>query len=64
MKSTNFNEYCTDTSKLRLEGYGWYYIPVSVLKITIHGAKVIANINIPIGQLSGGGGLRRLEIST
>ena len=42
IKTTNFNEYCTDTAKMVVEKYGWYYMP----------ASVIANMNIPIGQLS------------
>ena len=34
--------------------YGWYYMPILVNKIFIHDAKVIASMNIPIGQLSEG----------
>ena len=47
MKATNFNKYCTDTAKLPVEEYDWYYMLIH--KILIHGVKVIANMNIPIG---------------
>jgi len=47
-----FNDYCLGTYNRFVENYSWYYMPVTVHKILIHGAFVISNALLPIGQLS------------
>ncbi|XP_059218493.1 uncharacterized protein LOC131998140 [Stomoxys calcitrans] len=41
-----------DTAKLFVDLYGWYYMPVTVHKILVHGSKIIAEAILPIGMLS------------
>lgn len=48
----NFNKYALDTTKLYTHLYSWYYMPVSVHKILIHGGQVIESTILPIGMLS------------
>lgn len=47
-----FEEYCLETAHRLITLYPWYYLPASVHKILIHGAEIIKNFVIPIGQLS------------
>ncbi|KAL4710844.1 hypothetical protein ACJJTC_016128 [Scirpophaga incertulas] len=47
-----FQEYCDDTRILYLNLYSWYIMPVTLHKILIHGAEIIKNCIIPIGQMS------------
>lgn len=47
-----FERYGIETAHKLVELYPWFYLPVSVHKILIHGAKVIGSFLIPIGQLS------------
>lgn len=47
-----FNEYAISTARMMVDLYPWYYMPVTVHKILIHGAEVISSFLIPIGQLS------------
>lgn len=47
-----FNQYALQTAKLYVEKYPWYYMPASVHKILIHGAIIIKEALLPIGQLS------------
>ncbi|XP_050512019.1 uncharacterized protein LOC126888052 [Diabrotica virgifera virgifera] len=47
-----FEEYCLETAKLYVAKYSWYYMPSSVHKILLHGAIVIKEAILPIGQLS------------
>ena len=49
---TAFEKYCSETAELYVSLYKWYPMPVTVHKILIHGALVIENFLIPIGQLS------------
>lgn len=44
--------YTRETAVLYVELYEWYYMPVTVHKILIHGADVINCAIVPIGQLS------------
>lgn len=48
----NFRKYCLDTAQKYVELYNWYYMPTSVHKILFHGASVINNAILPIGELS------------
>lgn len=41
-----------DTAKLYVQLYPWYPMTPTVHKILIHGATVIENALLPIGQLS------------
>lgn len=47
-----FADYTKKTAEKYVSLYGWYYMPASVHKILIHGADVIENAILPIGQLS------------
>ena len=52
LNNTLFKKVLSDALTLYLEKYSWYYMPVIVHKILIHGCDIIQNINIPIGYLS------------
>lgn len=47
-----FQEYCAETRNLYLTLYSWYIMPVTLHKILVHGAEIIRNCVIPIGQMS------------
>jgi hypothetical protein len=40
------------TARLNVDTYPWYYMPASVHKILIHGAIIITEAMLPIGQIS------------
>jgi len=46
-----FKFYTTDTAKLFISLYPWFYMPSSVHKILIHGANVINAALLPIGKI-------------
>ncbi|XP_072375997.1 uncharacterized protein [Diabrotica undecimpunctata] len=50
--SVKFQNYCIKTRKLYLSLYPWYNMPVTVHKILVHGADIIKNSLIPVGQMS------------
>lgn len=47
-----FALYARETAALYVQVYPWYYMPVTVHKILIHGSDVILHAAVPIGQLS------------
>lgn len=47
-----FSEYAMDTAKLYVELYSWHPMTPTVHKILKHGAAIIQNALLPIGQLS------------
>lgn len=47
-----FDKYTSETAKLYVELYDWYYMPASVHKILVHGKSIIKSFLIPIGDLS------------
>lgn len=47
-----FSLLLNDTKDLYLANYSWYYLPVSLHKIFIHGPAVISSLIMPIGMLS------------
>ena len=47
-----FSQLLSDTKKLYLRLYPWYYMPSSVHKLLVHGQDIINNFDLPIGQLS------------
>lgn len=49
---TNFGTYCSETADIYVNLYPWYYMPVSVHKILLHGNKIIVAAVLPIGMLS------------
>lgn len=49
-----FDCYCRATVQKVVELYPWYYMPVTVHKILIHGSKVVECFIVSIGQLSEG----------
>ena len=47
-----FHKYCRETAELYVKHYSWYYMPVSVHKILIHGSQIVENFTLPIGEFS------------
>lgn len=47
-----FYDYAQDTAKLYVELYGWHPMSPTVHKILMHGAQVMEDAILPIGQLS------------
>lgn len=47
-----FEKFVQETRELYLSLYMWYYMPVTVHKILVHGSEIIKNSIVPIGQLS------------
>lgn len=47
-----FSLYARDIAALYVKLYWWYYMPVPVHKILIHGSDVMRREVVPIGQLS------------
>lgn len=47
-----FDDNCTATARLFVAEYPWYYMPTTVHKVLIHGAKIIQYAILPIGQYS------------
>lgn len=52
INSEKFKNYTWDTAKLFVETYPWYYMPVTVHKILIHGKDIMDAAILPIGMLS------------
>lgn len=46
-----FEKYTMETAEKYIKLYSWYYMPISVHKILIHGADIISHAILPIGQL-------------
>lgn len=47
-----YEEYAIETAKLYLKLYSWYYMPVTVHKVLLHGSTLISTAILPIGQMS------------
>jgi hypothetical protein len=47
-----FQAFSLETAQLYVDVYPWYYMPVTVHKILLHGAHVIRHFHLAIGQLS------------
>lgn len=52
IKPAEFRLYCDRTAELFVTEYAWYYMPVSVHKVLVHGADVIEALPLPLGRLS------------
>ncbi|XP_071580794.1 uncharacterized protein [Temnothorax nylanderi] len=52
INTVKFGEYCFETAELYVDKYKWYYMPVTVHKILLHGASIIEAAFLPIGELS------------
>jgi hypothetical protein len=50
IKDQEFEKYTIDTAKLFVSLYPWFYMPLSVHKVLIHGADVIRTSLLPIGN--------------
>lgn len=48
----NFEQYCLKTAECYVGLYNWYYMPISVHKLLIHGPIITQNALLPIGELS------------
>lgn len=49
---TNFEKLLKETFILYIKLYPWYYMPVTVHKVLVHGISYIKYSNVPIGMLS------------
>jgi hypothetical protein len=49
---TAFDNYATETAKLFVLLYAWYYMPAIVQKVLIHGSVIVSPALLPIGQLA------------
>lgn len=47
-----FRKYAEETANIYIGLYDWYYMPVSMHKILLHGSDIISYAIVPIGQLS------------
>jgi hypothetical protein len=50
--SEKFGEFCHSVCQKYLGLYKWYYMPVTLHKILIHGEEIIKNSRLPLGMLS------------
>lgn len=46
--SKKFNVLCHQTAKMYTQYYNWYYMPATLRKIVMHGAKFIENNILPV----------------
>ena len=47
-----FHQYATETARLFVDLYPWYYMPATVHKVLLHGADIIASLELPVGAYS------------
>ena len=47
-----YNAYAIETTKMFVEEYGWFNMPMTVHKVLIHGTIIISSTLLPIGQLT------------
>lgn len=52
INTAKYEEYAIETAKQLMDTYEWYPLPSSVHKVLLHGAIVIENALVPIGELS------------
>lgn len=52
VKTDAFKILLDETFEIYLKNYEWYYMPVTVHKILVHGVEIIQNFSLPIGMLS------------
>lgn len=50
--AAKYDSYALETAKLYINEYGWHPMTPTLHKILIHGASIIENAFLPIGQLS------------
>lgn len=47
-----FSTYCSETFKIYVDLYPWFNMPASLHRLLIHGPKIIASFDLPIGFFS------------
>lgn len=52
INTETFKVLLSDTRNQFLALYNWYYMPISIHKLLIHGIDIISSFSLPIGQLS------------
>lgn len=52
INAEKFGEFCSTTAQKYVASYGWYYMPVTIHKILIHGRDIIKGSSLPLGMLS------------
>lgn len=50
--STAFDDYAKNTANLFVQLYNWYYMPVSMHKMLMHGSQVIESLCMSVGHAS------------
>lgn len=52
INSEKFGSYAYKTAKIFIEKYSWYFMPITVHKVLLHGKEIIKHAALPIGTLS------------
>lgn len=52
LDAEKFGKFCSDLARRYVEHYGWYYMPVSVHKLLMHGKEIIEASTLPLGMHS------------
>lgn len=52
INSNKFDSFCKDLLQMYIAQYNWYYLPVTVHKILVHGREIIDKSVLPVGMLS------------
>lgn len=52
INSAKYNEYAKMTAKQFVDLYPWFYMPVSLHKMLMHGAQIIEELCVPVGHAS------------
>ena len=52
INTSAYSAYAKETAVLYVNLYGWFYMPLSVHKLLIHGSQMIDSLIIPVGQAS------------
>lgn len=52
INSTKFGDFCTDLAQKYVATYPWFFMPVTLHKILVHGKSIIEKSALPLGMLS------------
>jgi hypothetical protein len=49
---TKFGRFCRGVFERYVDKYKWFYLPVTIHKILVHGEEIVRSANLPLGMLS------------
>ncbi len=52
LKSEDFGNRCNELAERYVATYNWYYMPVTIHKLLVHGKDIIEASTLPLGMLS------------